>query len=645
MNIEFYISNVVFNEIHHIAKNELGAERFRDIIAVKTINDLELKSIKQDLVNIGVKPSRHAQDPDLTLVALAKKLIAPESKVFLVSDDFKLSENVKELNYKIEFLSLSSFLLFLSRNSKNTETTNYFKKIRDGTLKYTLGYMLERNETYNAQNKLMWLIEKAVNVADDGGFDIKGSSTGIKTGNDSGSASDMGQTPFSCPSIEDINSNDEDFKHLQRICHNYIHNKKISSKDLDQIALMLPLLDDVLKGKRYLRAAKEALKEDRTRLSIGSLKAAKDSLMLTLQNAGSILPKEKYTAFQNVTCTELGECEFLHAFLLIGLNRIEDSIESLSSGATYFTVAKATKSVLTINYLKALILMFHEMYDKAIEQFQFTNNLAVNYVSNDLLILKCQIGRAIALFLSGMQSEAVDLIDRINKQTQIENLENKVIVFQDLGDYFYAISRPKIAISLYGEALECAVDYEENEWRINIIHDKMKRAYMSALLSNDHNENTTHIDMIIDKVHELKNVEKYSEEIGKLSNFNQLFYTEFPIFTEDGKTIGFFDIDKSLREIFDVVDIMENRDSKTTVLIAFNKEIGLIGFRVKLKTRLLGFPEDYTVRLTKKAKIQIIKPSKKLKSKYLIRAIIQVDNLNYIEIDRNIPIFFSQMNI
>jgi hypothetical protein len=64
-----------------------------------------------------------------------------------------------------------------------------------------------------------------------------------------------------------------------------------------------------------------------------------------------------------------------------------------------------------------------------------------------------------------------------------------------------------------------------------------------------------------------------------------------------------------------------------------------------MQKQLQGFPENYTVKLTKKANVRILKPSEALKDRFLIRALISVDDPSHIEINRNIPVFFAEMNI
>ncbi len=639
LNFRFYTSEHVYQEIF---LNKVEKPKFANLVKIISVADEEIQFVKRDLSNLGINENRHAQDPDLSLVSLSRKIRNPKTKVCIVSDDFKLNDNVKLLesigsrNYDVEYWPLSAFLLYLTRSTKRPDLIDYFKKARDKTLKNRLTYMLKKHSSkqYNVQNKLMWLIEKAISVTDDGSFNL----TGLKQDK----IAKTGKKPKLQLSDLCIDP-DDDSAEISRISSKYILKQKISSADLEKVAIMVPLLDEIIDGREYIRIAKSSLKDDHD--AIGTLRTAKDNLMYTLQKAASVLNKINYDVFQKLVCSELSKCEFLRSFLFIGIGDINAALEALDATATFATMAKISNTVLSINYLKALVYLFNYMYIESIDQFYFTHNLAVNYSAPTLLELKCEIGHAIAQFLSGLESESLESIDKISEDIEKGNLEDALIVFLELGDYFYAMSNPRIAITLYDEALECAVDDPKLEWRIEIILDKLKRAYMNALLESSTSVESPNIDIIINHVYELKNIERYNKEIAKLSSFHQMFYEEFPIYTTGNKTIGYYNIDKTIRETFDVVDILKVSKSQKTVLIAYNKEIGLIGFRVNLDKALQGIPENYTIKLTKKANVRILKPSEALKTKYLIRALISVDDPRHINIDRNIPIFFSQMKI
>jgi len=641
LDVRFYISQQVFKEIH---LSEAEKQSFENLVKITTVSNEEIHLVKRDLVNLGINESRHAQDPDLSLISLSRKIRNPTTKVCIVSDDFKLNDNVKLLesigsrNYDMEFWPLSAFLLYLTRMTKRVDLQNYFKTARDKTLKNRLAYMLNQHveKKYNVQNKLIWLIEKAISVTEDGSFNL----TGLKQ-----SETQNKQILVNHPTSEELSVDSTDkASEIMHICSKYIQKQKISSVDLEKVAIMVPLLDEMIEGRQYIKIAKSLLQEDHD--AIGSLRTAKDNLMYTLQKAGSVLNPFHYNVFQKLVCSELSKCEFLRAFLFIEIGDIYTALEALDATAMFSTMAQITNTVLSINYLKAIVYLFNYMYIESIDQFYFTHNLAVNYSAPPLLELKCQIGHAIAQFLSGLQTEALESIDKISTDIEKGNLEDALIVFQELGDYFYAMSNPRIAITLYDEALECAVDDAKLEWRIENILDKLKRAYMNALLESSTTIENPNIDLIINHVYELKNVNRYNQEIAKLSRFHQIFYEDFPIYTQGTKKITYFEIDEILRDSFDVVGILKDDKSQNTVLIVYNKEIGLIGFRLNLmKKQLQGIPENYTIKLTKKAYVRILKPSNELKEKYLIRALICVDEPSHVEINRNIPVFFAEMNI
>ncbi len=167
LNLRFYTSKQVFKEMFFLHK-EPEKSKFNNLVNVNNVSDEEIQLVKNDISNLGINENRHAQDPDLSLVSLSRKIRNPKTKVCIVSDDFKLSDNVKLLesigsrNYDMEFWPLSAFLLFLTRATKRPDLQNYFKNSRDKTLKNRLSYMLKKHseKQYDVQNKLMWLIEK-----------------------------------------------------------------------------------------------------------------------------------------------------------------------------------------------------------------------------------------------------------------------------------------------------------------------------------------------------------------------------------------------------------------------------------------------------------------------------------------------------
>ena len=165
IGFDYYISEVVFNEIKAPVAFK---EKFKRNIKVVNVRDSEIDEIKNDLSKFNIRFP--AQDPDLSLVVLGKKLLKEDNTthVHLVTDDFKLAKNTNLLYHgKVNILSLSSFLLKIQRTVSKAEMRNYFKNIWKKSLNYTLSYMIERSKIYPAEEKITWLIERAVQVTED----------------------------------------------------------------------------------------------------------------------------------------------------------------------------------------------------------------------------------------------------------------------------------------------------------------------------------------------------------------------------------------------------------------------------------------------------------------------------------------------
>ena len=115
-----------------------------------------------------------------------------------------------------------------------------------------------------------------------------------------------------------------------------------------------------------------------------------------------------------------------------------------------------------LKYVKALILLFHGLYDDAIMAYNFTEELSDIY-NDEKLKLKCLIGKAISLYIQGEETEtAITIMEEISKIDFEKDFLDAIIDFSELGDYFLALGHSQIAVNLYNEALELSIDYNLN---------------------------------------------------------------------------------------------------------------------------------------------------------------------------------------
>ncbi|MHA2036598.1 MAG: hypothetical protein ACW98X_09210 [Promethearchaeota archaeon] len=627
LGYEYYISETVFDEIKapHTYK-----EKLRQIIDVKKILPIEIEDVKNDLIPFNVRFP--AQDPDLSLVSIAKNLLekADTSPVHLVTDDFKLVKNTNLLyKGKINILSLSSFLLKIQRTTTISQMRKYFKDIWKRSLNYTLSYMIERSKTYPAEQKITWLIEKAITVTEDSiltqDIEIENPDVGVRF--------EIGASRH----LEEIN-----------IAEKYISNQDLPQSEEEQVVGIIKFLENLRISREYVNRAREAIVKSESKDAIKYLKKGNEFLISLLQVASGELTRIKdYEIVEQIICSEISKMEFLRAYLLVSLGRINSAISSLERAALFSTIIHNHKTCLTLNYIKALIYLFHGLYKNAIMQYNFTEELAEIY-DDDRLKLKCLIGKAISLYIQGEDKEtAMNIMEHISSINLDENFQDAIIVFSELGDYFLALGHSQIAANLYNQALEVSIDYKLSH-KSEILIEKLKRSYISTVLEGYSAEDMVDkLDLLLDKAYSIKDVEKYNEQIKKISSFNLLFYTPFPYITGKKKVISFSNLPKELKEDYlEVVYFEKSAENQDQILfIVSHYELGLLGIKVKTSDNVTGIAENYTLKIKPTAKAKIYEPDENLKNDFLIRAIIEITQKDKVQINFSLPSFFKQLNL
>ena len=623
LGFNYYISLVVFNEIK---SSNTFKEKFREFINIEEIENLEIENIKNDLSKQGIRFP--AQDPDLSLLSLSQKLLDrnDEISISLVSDDFKLVKNANlYFRGKINILSLSSFLLKIHRTISNKQLRYYFKNIWKKSLNYTLSYMIERSKIYPAEEKITWLIEKAISVTQE---------------------SIVQKEPVKF----EIGANK--YEKEINICEKYIENQKLANSEEELVSGIINFLENLKISREYVKQARQAIVKHDSKDAVKFLKKGNGFLISLLQIAsGQLTNSKNYEIVEKLICSEISKMEFLRAFLLVSLGRVNTAIDSLERAALFATIIHNHQTCLTLNYVKALILLFHGLYKNAIMAYNFTEELAEVY-NDEKLKLKCAIGKSIALYIQGEDiATAVAIMEEISGINMEENFLDAIIVFSELGDYFLALGHSQLAANLYNEALEVSIDYKL-KIRSDILIEKLKRAYIATVLNGYSTEDimVDRLDVLLDKAYSVKDVEKYNEQIKKISSFNILFYTPFPYISGKKKIISYVKLPKELQEDYlEVVHFEKFKNKKGGVdrylFIVSHYDLGLFGIVVKTDDTVIGIAENYTLKLKPTSKVKIYNPSAELRDTYLIRAIIEVVSKNECEIIYSLPSFFKTLNL
>ncbi|RLI64890.1 MAG: hypothetical protein DRO88_06035 [Promethearchaeia archaeon] len=621
LNLRFYVSAQVFNECPFIV-----GSNFRDFtkgIEVVMVKDKELNHVKDELFRRGVKLM--AQDPDLSLVALGMQLNTKDNEVYIVSDDFKLSQNIENLNQDIKCLPLPSFLQMLGQNLKGV-SQRYWKLVRKKILKLNLDYMMSRSDIYAPQAKIAWFIENSI--------DIAGMGVNLRAAMD-----------------EDEKEKEvlDSEKKILNVCNDYIRKRKISPEDSKKIKHFEKSLKKIQKERENLIQAQKYLMKNDFKNTLKILRRTNEILNRDFQLMGAKLREKDYQLLEQVFASEISKVVFLRCFVLIASNKFISALDALDQTALFATVARLPETVLAINYLKALLYILNSYYNKAIDQFKFNYNLAMNLHVRphiaEILQLKAVIGNCITNYLIDQQNEAFKLVTSTIKSLTSKSIPNLMQALLDSGEYFLAMGFPEIASNLYSEALECAID-SKKKWKYSFILGKMKEAYMASALIGTEIRPSADISILIDKFHDLEDFETFNDLMVQLAQFTNKFYEPFPFFTKDKrKKTPYNQLPDVLKSEWQCVKIEESKKNDETILIGFNEKVGLVAFSVLLDRTLEGVPENYILQLKPHAKVIVEKPSEIDNTAFLIRAMIRLfKEERDIAITRKIPIFFKQLH-
>ncbi|MFW5895459.1 MAG: hypothetical protein ACOCT9_01815, partial [archaeon] len=281
LGYDYHISKVVFDEIKASYKFN---QDFQKYINIDDIEDDEIEKVKNNLLEYNIRFP--AQDPDLSLIVLGDHLLRENNAtVHLVSDDFKLAKNTNLLyKGKINILSLSSFLLKIQRGISKKQMRNYFKNVWKNSLNYTLSYMIERSKRYPAEDKITWLIERAVSVTENSiiSQDVEIQNPAMQFGIGKGK-----------------------YAEEMEICEKYIENQPLPPSEEEEIQNLTNFLENLKISREYLKRAQDAIIKNQTKNSIRFLKKGNGFLVSLLQICSGQLENQKdYEIIQGLICSE-----------------------------------------------------------------------------------------------------------------------------------------------------------------------------------------------------------------------------------------------------------------------------------------------------------------------------------------------------
>ncbi|MHA1264603.1 MAG: tetratricopeptide repeat protein [Candidatus Helarchaeota archaeon] len=563
------------------------------------------------------------KDSSLSLIALARSLMKDETyqPVTIVSDDFQLIQFVQDYFKEIHILPSSSFVLELVNNLKDKQIQMYFNRIRKKIINIEMQQALEQKDTHPG-DQLTWLIEKAISAA-------------------SSSFATMTETSSEFNALPKVELS---------LINLYTKGHKLQAPQLKLINDLLPFLDEIKGVLQNLNAVQKLLAKDEMEEAAKIIHDSLDVLSNNFLLAGATLPEHRKLQFQNYLAKIMANFEFLAAITHTDMAELDHAIDHFTQSAIYSSIAFNQNNIVISTYLKSLSLMHHQQYERALRHFEVTRILSEHFKMPRYNIMALG-GVAIAKFLMGQIEEAKATMNEVHKLIE-EDEQESLLVMNEFGDNFYMMGRPDVAIHLYNEAFEIALNLKKVNLADSIL-SKIKRCYY-ALGSYRDALLTSQLKKILDTAYILKNkeaIELYEQKMAQFSKIHEIINEPLP-FKIQKKWLTGQELPSALKDEMDLLHIArEQKDLNGkqkihfTNFFCYHPEYGNLVVKVpeNISLRFERVPESYKLALkTGTEKYSIIEASDVDKAKFLIRFIIVTKSMDNLKIRRVTPQVFRK---
>lgn len=563
------------------------------------------------------------KNSSLSLIGLARSLSKDKTyePITIVSDDFRLIQFVADYFKDLKILPSSSFILQLINNLKDKQIRNYFNKIRKKIINIEMQQALEQQDTHPSA-QLSWLMEKAINVA----------SSSFTT------PLELTKEISELPQVE------------LSLINLYTKGHKLKEPQLKPIQDLLPFLDDIKLANQNLSEVQKHFAKDEIENASAIIHATLDILINSFLLMAAMLQEPRRYQFQVYLAKMIANFEFLAAICHTDLNELNQAIEHFDQSAIYSTLANKTTNIVIASYLKSLSLIYSNQIDRALRHFELTKKLSEYYNLPRQYVMSLG-GISIVKFLKGEVEEAKEAMNQVNKL--IENDENEaLLVMNEFGDNFYMMGRPDIAMHLYNEGFEIAINLKQNTMA-DSIYSKIKRCYY-ATGSFDTAPLITLLEKILDVARNINHkdeIELYEQKMAQLNQIKEILEEPLP-FKFETKIIPGNNLPEVLKGWMDLLHITReekilNGGQKVqfTNLFCYKSGFGNLMLKIpeQLSLRFERVPETYKLALsTNQVNYSILEPSAEDKEKYLIRIIIVTKSMANVILKRGAPQVFGK---
>jgi tetratricopeptide (TPR) repeat protein len=551
-------------------------EEVQNLLVTITVDDSQISGLA-NLIGEKAAP----QDVDLSLMVLASQLAHEGNTVTLVTDDFKMTTTGNKANLGFDTCPPSTFLQRLA-DSSSKPCKNRLRSLSRRVRAAEMQYAISRAGQYNIQEKLTWMVDSLL------------------------------ETRAIPEPIVESNLSDESkiISALQRV----IRGETIKKSYLNKLGTLPEVCTPISKIDNYL----------------SNLSSSQDS-----DDIASEYDKATYLFSEVMESIGLGLsplneeiAEIAHRAMAGYMYRMESALGMMSKLSGNLPQARnhlsrALYSATLIDDNKAEMRAMHQLgllalsaasWPRAASLFETADRQAQNTGVNRLQYM---VAAAISRHLQGEESIAQSHISSAKSIVQ-NNKSEAVDLLSEFGNSLLAIDQPGLAIEIFDEAMECAIESNQDEKMdtlaellllANSAINNEEQAQFAGLRELLDQLNQLHVDSVDEFETKISEIDERSEELSKPLD------ETWGEWQPSSKLIS---IDSPL-----IVLRVHEDESGQELIISHHAEIGAIG---------LWLPEG-GVKVSpgnlidiKASRIKVAKPPQALRELHNIRGLVAVES-------------------
>ena len=402
-------------------------EKMTDILKTISVDEAEIRALAS---HIGEKAS--PQDVDLSLMILASKLSHEGNKVTLVSDDYKMTTTGEKANLNFETCPPSTFLQRLADfGSKNQRTRlrSLSRRVRAAEMRYAIS----RAGQYDIQAKLTWMVDSLLS------------------------------TKVVVPEQEE-SSGEVDEKKLISGLIRTTRSQQVKKSILNKLGNLPEICSVVSKIDEHLQTLSEEGKSDNISQSYESCVVVLSEVLESTGIGLSPLGEEMAEIAHRAMAGPLYRMESAMAMLAKLLGDFTLSRLHLSRALAYATLIDDESAEMRAMHQLGLLALSAQNWERASSLFETADRQGQMVGDNRIANL---VLSGISRHLSGDTESAENLISNARDIISKDKILASTVLYE-VGQSLQAIDRPGLALEIFDEAMECAIELNLNNELENI---------------------------------------------------------------------------------------------------------------------------------------------------------------------------------